>query len=307
MTAFKYLFGPVPSRRMGISLGISPIPEGFCNYSCIYCQLGKTTNMTNKRQIFFPVSEIINEFKIWLTTKKEIDVITIVGEGEPTLYKNLGKLIKKIKILTEIPIAVITNGSLFSDKEVREDLKYADIVLPSFDASNKDDFIKINRPYGKLNYSDVCNGLKLFSYEFKGQLWIEVMLVKGYNDSEEQLIKLKNILKEIDYDRIFINTPVRPPAEAYAIEPSYKTIEIATKILGGVAINHLISTGFSSDIRDDYKAIESIIKRHPMNQFEIKSFLEARLCKNIDEIFIRLSQDNKIEIIEYKGYKTYRK
>ncbi|MCK5762636.1 MAG: radical SAM protein, partial [Clostridiales bacterium] len=204
MNHFKHLFGPVPSRRMGLSLGISPIPEGYCNYSCIYCQLGRTDHMTNTRQSFFEVSYIINEFKQWLHLKKEVDVITIVGEGEPTLYKNLGQLLVELKKLTNIPIAVITNGALLSEKEVRDDLKYADIVLPSFDASNDEDFIKINRSYGKMDFSKVFEGLKQFSKEFKGQLWIEIMLVKGYNDSEEKFIALKDLLDQVEYDRIFI-------------------------------------------------------------------------------------------------------
>ncbi|MCD6435090.1 MAG: radical SAM protein [Clostridiales bacterium] len=306
MNHFKHLFGPVPSRRMGLSLGISPIPEGYCNYSCIYCQLGRTDHMTNTRKNFFEVSEIINELKIWIEKEKEVDVITIVGEGEPTLYKKLGQLLKEIKELTNIPVAVITNGALLSEKEVRDDLMYADIVLPSFDASTNDDFTKINRAYGKMDFSKVFDGLKIFSKEFKGQLWIEIMLVKGYNDSKEKILALKDLLDQVKYDRIFINTPVRPPAESFAQEPSDETIELAIEILGGVAINHLISNGFSSDITDDYEAIVSIIKRHPMNQFEIKSFLDARECENIDDIFNRLSDDDKIEVVEYKGYKTYR-
>ncbi|MBN2260060.1 MAG: radical SAM protein [Clostridiales bacterium] len=306
MENFKHIFGPVPSRRLGLSLGISPIPEGYCNYSCIYCQLGRTDNMTNTRQYFYKVSEIIDEFKIWLDTGKKVDVITIVGEGEPTLFRNLGQLIREIKKLTKIPVAVITNGGLLYEEEVREDLSYADIVLPSFDASNKEDFVKINRPYGKLDCFKVLNGLKIFSEVYQGQLWIETMLIKDYNDSDEKLFSLKRILDEIKYDRLFINTPVRPPAEKYVEEPTNKAIERAVEILGGTAINHLASNGFSSDIKDDYEAIKSIIKRHPMNQYEIKSFLESRDCEEIAKIQDRLKNDEEVTSIQYKGYITYR-
>ena len=306
MEAYDNLYGPVPSRRMGLSLGISPIQKGYCNYSCIYCQLGRTKHMTNERQSFFKVEHILNQFKRWLQTNKKVDVITVVGEGEPTLYKELGKLIKGLKTLTEIPIAVITNGALLSEEDVREDLMEADIVLPSFDASNEEEFKRINRPYGKIKYSDVFDGLIKFLKEFNGQLWIEIMFVKDYNDTEEQLLELKSNLEKINYDRIFINTPVRPPAESYVKEPSDEFVKKAAKLLGGTSINQLISNGFSSDIEDDYEAIQSIIKRHPMNQYEIKSFLKSRNCGDIEEIFKNIENDKDISIVEYKGYKTYR-
>ncbi len=134
MNNFKYIYGPVPSRRMGLSIGISPIAKGHCNYSCIYCQLGRTRCMTNKREEFFNCNEIIEEFKLYLRDNIDFDVVTIVGEGEPTLYSKLGNLIKELKLLTNKPVAVITNGALMSDSSVREELKNADIVLPSLDA-----------------------------------------------------------------------------------------------------------------------------------------------------------------------------
>ena len=305
MDSFKYIFGPVPSRRMGLSLGISPIPKGFCNYSCIYCQLGRTNHLTNTREVFFEVEEIIEELKQSVINKK-LDVITIVGEGEPTLYKSLGKLIGEIKKITSLPIAVITNGALLYDKEVRNELLEADIVLPSFDACSEIDYVKINRPYGKINYVDVVNGLKKFSEEYKGQLWIETMIIKGYNDSQDKIMELKSIFDEIDYDRLFINTPVRPPAEDFVLEPDEKAIEMAVKLLGGTAINHLISNGFASDIDDDFEAIKSIIKRHPMNQFELVSFVQSRGNGSIEEVLKKLEIDTEVTIVEYKGYYTYR-
>ena len=134
----KYIFGPVPSRRLGKSLGISPIPRKTCNYSCIYCQLGRTDKMTGERKEFFPLKDIINEFKEYLKESFDFDVITIVGEGEPTLYSKLGELIKEVKKITDKPVAVITNGALLSSKEVRDELMNADIVLPSIDGYNEE-------------------------------------------------------------------------------------------------------------------------------------------------------------------------
>lgn len=306
MDDFKYVYGPVPSRRMGLSVGISPIAKGHCNYSCIYCQLGRTRSMINKREEYFNCEDIIQEFKEYLKDDIEFDVVTIVGEGEPLLYSKLGLLIKELKQLTEKPIAVITNGALLSEASVREELKEADIVLPSLDACNEEIYKKINRPHGKINFQEVVEGLISFSKEYKGQLWIEIMIVKDINDSRECFLSLKELLNKIDYHRIYINSPVRPPAETFVEQPTKETIEEAVSILGGISIDKLVSEGFYSEIEDDYEAVLSIIKRHPMNQFEIKSFIEKRGNTEIEDFFNRLNNDANIERVNYKSYDTYR-
>jgi wyosine [tRNA(Phe)-imidazoG37] synthetase (radical SAM superfamily) len=296
----------VPSRRLGLSLGVSPIPSRTCNYSCIYCQLGRTKNLTNHRKNFFPVDEIIAELKDYLASKPLLDIITIVGEGEPTLYSDLGQLIRKIKEITDAPVAVITNGALLSDITVQKELMSADFVLPSIDASTEKMFKKINRPHGKIDYNEVVNGLINFSKEYQEKIFIETMIIKDINDQVNQLKALKNILNKINYDRLYINTPVRPPAESSVEEPSLETLSVAVNILEGISIEQLVSTGFFSKEKDDYIAIKSIIQRHPMNQFEIKSFLEERSCESTDEILKRLSDDPEIVINNYKNYKNYR-
>ncbi|MGH4052060.1 MAG: radical SAM protein [Clostridium sp.] len=306
MNDSKFIYGPVPSRRMGESLGISPIPKKTCNYSCIYCQLGRTDKLSNKRLEFFSVSDIIEEFKTYLKSGSEFDVVTIVGEGEPTLYLKLGELIGKIKELTSKPVAVITNGALLHDKTVLDELCEADIVLPSLDAYDEDTFKRINRPYPKLNFIKCYNGLVEFSKIYKGQLWLEIMLIDGINDDSDSLQKLKLIIKEIKYHRLYINTPARPPAEEYVKTVSNENMNMAIEMLGGISIENLVSVGFFSGIKDDYQAILSIIKRHPMNQFEIKSFLNSRKCEYIDNIIERLNLDNTINHIDYKGFITYR-
>jgi wyosine [tRNA(Phe)-imidazoG37] synthetase (radical SAM superfamily) len=306
MSDYKYVFGPVPSRRMGLSLGISPIPKKYCNYSCIYCQLGRTKNLTNKREEFFKVEEIIDEFKKYISEDTAFDVVTIVGEGEPTLYLKIGKLIEELKKNTVKPVTVITNGALLYDRDVREELKNADIVLPSLDAANKKNFKEINRPYGRINFTQVVEGLRKFSNNYQGELWLETMILKNINDREKDLMEFKSILDTIKHNRLYINTPIRPPAENYVEQPSKDSIEKAINILRGISIDELISEGFYSRIKDDYTAIKTIIKRHPMNQYEIKSFLKSRSCKNTEGILNRLENDTAIEIIQYKNYKTYR-
>lgn len=306
MTNFKYVYGPVPSRRMGLSIGISPIAKGHCNYSCIYCQLGRTKHMTNKRTKYFDYNDLIEEFKSYLNNNIKFDVVTIVGEGEPLLYLDLGILIHELKLLTDKPIAVITNGALLSNCIVREELKNADIVLPSLDASNENMFKRINRPHGSIKFDDVVEGLRTFSNEYKGQLWIETMIVEGINDNKKFFLDFKEILNTLNYHRLYINSPVRPPAEKYVKQASKKIIEEAISILGGISIDKLVSEGFYSEIEDDYEAVLSIIKRHPMNQFEIKSFIEQRKNSNVDDFLKKLNNDESVEVVNYKNYYTYR-
>lgn len=306
METMKYIFGPVPSRRLGNSLGISPIPRKTCNYSCIYCQLGRTDKMTGDRKEFFKLEDIMEEFKIYLKDSDKFDIITIVGEGEPTLYSRLGNLIKEIKKFTDKPIAVITNGALLHDSKVREELYEADIVLPSLDGYNQEIAKKIDRPLGNIKFEDELNGLIKFSHEYKGQLWLEIMLIDGINCDKKSIALFKELLKQIKYDRVYLNTPVRPPAEDYVKTVSKEDMEYAIHELGGMSIDMLSSGSFFSEIADNYEAILSIIRRHPMNQFEVESFMNSRKEENIKNIFMKLENDSKINVIDYKGIKTYR-
>ena len=306
MKKYQYVYGPVPSRRMGLSLGVSPIPQKVCNYSCIYCQLGRTLQMSNKREEFYPHEDIIAEVADYLKGNPHLDVITIVGEGEPTLYSNLGKLLTALKGLTDKPLAVITNGALLMDKNVRKELSKADIVLPSLDAYDEASFKAINRPQGSISFAEVYKGMQIFSREFLGQLWMETMLMAGINDDDLSLEKIKGLLEGIRYDRLYINTPVRPPAESQVKESAPERIEKAVDLMGGIAINLAVSKGFYSEIKDDYEAILSIIKRHPMNQHEINSFLTERDCSDKDAVFSKLSNNSQVDKITYKGYVTYR-
>ena len=306
MNNMKYVYGPVPSRRLGISLGISPIPKKTCNFSCIYCQLGRTDIMTNTRKMFFPVQKIMSEFDEVFKKGIFFDVVTIVGEGEPTLYLGLGELIDAIKQRTDKPVALITNGALLYDSDLRQEAAKADIVLPTLDAYDETSFRKINRPFGQLSFESVNAGLIAFSEEYEGQLWLEIMLMAGINDDDDSLSKYEQALKKIKYDRLYLNTPVRPPAEAGVESISCEAMNKAAARLGGISIDLLVSQGFHSEIEDDYEAILSIIKRHPMNQFEIRSFLESRNSKRIDWIMEMLGRDENINVLNYRGINTYR-
>lgn len=306
MKNYKFIYGPIPSRRLGKSLGVSPIPKKACNYACIYCQLGQTKHMINRRQMFFEVEEILKEVEAVLQTDIDFDVITVVGEGEPTLYLGLEDLLKGIKAMTDKPLAVITNSGLMYLPEVRQALMSADIVLPSIDGYKAENFKKINRPYGKINFSEMAEGLNIFSKAYPGQLWAEIMLMKGINDSEDDFEAYKQVLEQLRYDRLYLNTPIRPPAEQSVEVISDEAMEKAVDKLGGIAINLMATNGFYSEIEDDYQAILSIIKRHPMNQFELNHFLESRGCQTQANLICQLEADPQIQMIDYKGYRTYR-
>lgn len=303
---YKFVFGPVPSRRLGRSIGVSPIPKGYCNYACVYCQLGRTTHLTNERALYFPCGDILEELRAYLKEELSYDVITIVGEGEPTLYSGLGKLIAGIQSLTDKPVAVLTNGALLYDPAVREALMGADIVMPSIDAGTAAGYKQINRPHGTLRYNDVLQGLIQFSKAYTGALWLETMLIRGINDDQASVEALQEVLREVQYKRLYINTPVRPPAEAYVKEPDEDVVQRAAAVLGGTSINQMMVGDFHSEIADDYEAVLSIIGRHPMNQHEIQGFLTSRQCKDPRAIFRRLKQDKGVSAMRYKSYVTYR-
>ena len=303
---FRYIYGPVPSRRLGLSLGVSPIPKKTCNYSCIYCQLGRTDRMTNTRKMFYPVQAILDELDEVIKRNIPFDVVTIVGEGEPTLYLGLGDLLEGIHERTDKPLAVITNGALLYDSQVRQELSRADIVLPTLDAHDAESFRKINRPHGSLTFEEAVKGLEDFSKSFEGQLWIEIMLMSGVNDDDESLKRYAELLEHIRYDKLYVNTPVRPPAESDVMAIDHAKMRHAAELLNGISIDLLVSQGFHSEIKDDYQAVLSIIKRHPMNQFEINGFLKSRDNIDSERIFRELRNDPQVTVINYKGYDTYR-
>jgi wyosine [tRNA(Phe)-imidazoG37] synthetase (radical SAM superfamily) len=302
----KYIYGPIPSRRLGQSLGISPISKKTCNLACVYCMLGNTDKMTNDFVYEYPANEILDEVKIMLKKAEIIDVITIVGEGEPTLYLKLGELITKIKELTDIPVAVITNGTLLTEDSVYQALLKADIVLPSIDAYDELSFKLINRPHKALNYQKSLAALIKFSHEYQGQIWLETMIMSGYNDSLEAVEGFKIIFKKIRYDRLYLNSPVRPPAISTVKSVDHDLMDSLARSLNGINIDLLADPNFHSEIVDDYEAILSIIKRHPMNQFEISSFLKSRNNLMPEAIFTKLNKNSDLIRINYKSYDTYR-
>ncbi|MCP5050564.1 MAG: radical SAM protein [bacterium] len=225
MAKWKKVFGPVVSRRLGISLGIDPIPYKTCNLDCIYCECGKTTRFVVDRQRFGDPQDILDQVREAIEENQHIDYITFSGSGEPTLNKDLGMLIRRIKEMTGIPVAVITNATLLHLKEVREELSAADIVLPSLDAVTAGTFERVDVPHNDLKLDTIIQGLKVFKKEFNGPLWLEVFLSKGMNDSKEDLDDLYRVIKEISPDLVQLNTLDRPPAYDSALPVDREVLE----------------------------------------------------------------------------------
>ncbi|MEO0085458.1 MAG: radical SAM protein [candidate division WOR-3 bacterium] len=215
ITHNSFVYGPVPSRRLGLSLGINIIPPKTCTLDCVYCQCGRTTVKTIERRSFFPVDEVVAQVRA-AVERSHPSYLTFSGEGEPTLNKDIGLIIRRLKAETSIPVAVITNSTLLTEPAVRRDLSAADLVVPSLDAADQRVFCRIDRGRRELVVSDIIDGLVRFRRHYHGQMWLEIMLVKDVNDSVVHLMKLRLAAERIRPDRVHLNTVVRPPAEKWA-------------------------------------------------------------------------------------------
>jgi len=216
MSCARHVFGPVPSRRLGASLGIDLVPFKTCTYDCVYCQLGRTTCLTVERQEYVPVDEILREFEERMSLGCDASYVTLSGSGEPTLHSRIGDVIAGIKRRTRLPVAVLTNGSLLSDPSVCEALHQADLVIPSLDAGDEETFRRVNRPHPLITFQRMVDGLWQFASRFSGAIWLEVFLLAGVTDTVEDTSKIAKLISGLPLDRVQLNTVERPPAEATA-------------------------------------------------------------------------------------------
>ncbi len=297
---FPHLYGPVPSRRLGYSLGVDLLPFKTCSLSCIYCQLGNSPKKTIRRINPYSEKKILEEIKEFLKTGARVDFITFSGSGEPTLNKSIGWLIREIKKLTNIPVAVLTNSTLLSRAKVRKELLPADVVVPSLDAATQRLLEKINRPYPSLRIEKIIEGLVKFRKEFKGQIWLEIMLVEGVNDSPAEIKKLKEAADRINPDKIQLNTVVRPPAEKTA-KPL--TLEEMNKIKEFFGKKAEVVASFRKKEQekappDIAEAILAIVRRRPVSLED----LENSLGQTREELSLeiqKLLQQKKIKQVSH--------
>ncbi len=266
----KYIFGPVLSRRLGASLGLDIVPYKTCTFDCIYCECGSTTEKTILRKPYIDAEKILVELRDYLKSNQKPDYITLTGSGEPTLNSEIGLLIRQIKKITKAQVAVLTNSSLLYLPEVRNDLMPADLVVPSLDAALSGSFNEINRPHEGLELLKIIQGMIAFREEFKGEIWLELLFVKGVNNQDKEIEALIRVIKEIQPDKVQVNTVDRPPAEktAMAIDKQeiediynrFKAQSLPVEIITSNKKKNAIESFEMEDLKDK---IINLIKRRP--------------------------------------------
>ncbi|MGC8911901.1 MAG: radical SAM protein [Nitrososphaeria archaeon] len=312
MFEFNIVFGPVPSRRLGRSLGINNITAKTCSYSCVYCQIGRTTDLTIDRKCFYRpekvLEEVIRRIRTLSSRGEKIDYITFVPDGEPTLDSNIGKEIVLVKRVG-VPVAVITNASLLWRKEVIEDLLDADYVSLKIDAVSEEVWKRVNRAHPSLKLDNILNGIREFSARFRGKIVTETMLINGV-DYGMELEKVSEYLKSLRrVDKAYISIPTRPPAEKWVKQPREKVINLAfqtfSKKVGLEKVELLVdyegdNFTISDDIERDFLSIMAV---HPMRRDAVESLLtrEGGGWHTIE----KLLNEKKIVELEYEGKKYY--
>lgn len=267
---YKYVFGPVPSRRLGRSLGVDLVQFKTCPYDCVYCQLGRTTTKTVKRDAYVPTEDVLAELAAKLADKAECDYMTLSGSGEPTLHRDLDRIIAAIKAMTDTPVAVLTNGALLNDPDVRQALTRADLVMPSLDAGDEETFKTVNRPCPEVTFQSVVEGLNAFRREFSGSLALEILLVAGVNANETEARKMRRIIDEVGPDRVDVNTVSRPPADVDARPVDVATMVRVSNILGPTAriiSAHAFPPVGSGQVRREH--LLDILRRRPCSMDDL--------------------------------------
>jgi wyosine [tRNA(Phe)-imidazoG37] synthetase (radical SAM superfamily) len=263
---YKHLFGPVPSRRLGMSLGVDMVPRKVCSLDCIYCEVGKTTTLTAQREEYVPAPEIIAELEDFFKNHPDPEVITFSGYGEPTLNSSIGQVLDFLKEKRpHVPVAVLTNGTLLGQEQVRKAILRADYVLPSLDAATEETFQKINRPVASLDLQDYIQGLADFRKEFSGEIWLEVFIIPGYNDTSRELDALKKAILKINPHKVQINTLDRPGTEGNIRSATRKELESikAGWDIPGVEIVSAVDRKSTTAYRKDIENVimETIVRR----------------------------------------------
>ncbi len=267
----SYVYGPVPSRRLGRSLGVDLVPYKTCSFDCIYCQLGRTTQKTIERREWAPIDAVAEQVRARLGSKP--DYITLGGSGEPTLHSRIGELIARIKSFTETPIAVLTNSSFLWQKELRTQIMDADLILPSLDAGDRETFMAVNRPHAELKFDAILQGLIDMRQQYRGIYWLEVLLVDGVNSRPAALDSLSACVERIDPDRVQLNTVVRPPAEPDAAGLSQSKMTALVSRFGPRAevIVDFTKAFERADMVAGLRDVLSLLKRRPCSMEDISN------------------------------------
>ena len=301
--ARKYLYGPVPSRRLGLSYGVDIVPFKVCTLDCVYCQLGRTVEKTIERKDFAPIEAILAELTEALAEGSKADFVTIGGSGEPTLHSRLGELVDGIKGITGIPVALLTNGTLFERQDVRGDCAKIDVVLPSLDAGDEQTFRRIDRPEPTISVENVISGLCALREEFAGQIWIEVFLVPSINTAPRQIAHIQKAINRIRPDKVQLNTAVRPTADPNVVKLSAENLQDIALRLGpscevvadfSIAPNEQVARGRRDDelrmhfgVAEKGQTVLSMLKRRHCSLDDISAGLSgsrSEAVKNVAQL-----------------------
>lgn len=310
--SYKHIFGPVISRRLGISLGVDLVLHKICSMDCIYCECGKTTDLTIEKKEIVKFEAVKKELNQYFDENGDPDYITFSGSGEPTLNSCIGQVISYIKeIKPDIKVAVLTNTTLFGDKDVQTALLQADLVIPSLDAVSKEAFDKINRPHSAVDIDQMIEGFKQFSTDFSGQIWLEIMILPGVNDGQSDLLKLKNVVKEINPNLVQLNTLDRPGTEPDIRAATREELEKVASLIAFVPTKIIAKTdkSLTSKTKDAKSAVLATIHRRPCTKEDILQTLGLGK-KELDQYLQELKEKKKIKSTRQKRgtfYQTIKK
>jgi len=301
----KIVYGPVPSRRLGRSLGIDLVPYKTCSFDCIYCQLGPTPKTLIRRRAYTSPEEVVSAVKSRLDKGTHADFLTLSGSGEPTLELNLGEILRALRRKFSQRIAVLTNSSLLHMKAVREALSLAHVVLPSLDGWKEEIFQKVNRPHPSVNLEKVVWGLKKLREEFRGEIWLEVLLVEGINDDLQDIPLLLAVLKDIAPDRIQLNTVTRPPSLPWVRPPKRERLEEFAAALGPKAEIVASFKGGSGKIMSSEleRSVVETVSRRPLCAEDVASMLGIEISM-AGSLLVRLAREKGWMAVRV-GEKTY--
>lgn len=301
---YNHLFGPVPSRRLGISLGVDLVPLKTCTLNCIYCECGRTTNLTLERKEYVPFTTVKEELTFYFANNPKPDYITFSGSGEPTLNSRIGDVLRFIENQSpDISVALLTNGTLFSEKQVREDVKDASVVIPSLDAATEKIFKKINCPSPHLQVGTIIDGLIRFRKEYSGQIWLEVFIVPGMNDTEHELTVLKQAIEKIKPDQVQLNTLDRPGLVSTLRAATRQELERVLDFWQLENVSIIADVSERKDLlayrTDTESAILGTIARRPCTLKDLSEILGLQI-NEVNKYLDVLEADGKIKIVKQK-------
>lgn len=280
--SYKYIFGPVSSRRLGTSLGVDLMPHKTCSLDCVYCECGKTTVLTTERGEYVPTGQVKEELEVYLSEGPDLDYVTFSGSGEPTLHSGIGEIIEFIKTrYPQYKVALLTNSTLFSDQGLRTEVKNADLIVASLDAATKENFMKINKPHGDLSVEGMISGMVELREIFSGNLWLEFFIVPGVNDTDDELALMKDAVARIQPDKIQLNTLDRPGTQQWVKTADKAYLEKISEIINGAeTVKPAHARCSQRSVEQDFTdALISTIKRRPSTVRDISKNLGINMSK----------------------------